>query len=59
MEKKSYNITYMWYLKKDTNELTTEKKHTHRLLKQTYGYQSGGEMDQEFETGICTLWYME
>ena len=49
----------MWYLKKDTNELTTEKKHTHRLLKQTYGYQSGGEMDQEFETGICTLWYME
>ena len=32
-------------------KLFAEQKQTHRLLKQTYGYQSGG-MDQSFGTGI-------
>ena len=33
-----YDITYMWNLKYDTNELIYE---THRHRKQTYGYQRG------------------
>ena len=35
----SYDITYMWNIKKDTNELIAEQKQTHRLCKQIYGYQ--------------------
>ena len=35
----SYDITYMWNLKKDTNELIAEQKQTYRLCQQTYGYQ--------------------
>ena len=43
--------------KKDTNEHST-KKQTHRLQKQTYGYQRGqvgGGIDWGFGVGICTL----
>ena len=36
-----YDITYMWNLKKDTNEFITKHKQTHRLQKQAYGYQKG------------------
>ena len=39
----SYDITYMWNLKKkkkDTNELIS-KTETHRHRKQIYGYQRG------------------
>ena len=36
----SYGITYMCKLKNDTNELTKQKQ-THRLRKQTCGYQRG------------------
>ena len=34
--------------KKDTNELFTKQKQSHRLCKQTYGYQSAkvGESDK-------------
>ena len=37
----SYDITYMWNLKYDTNELIYEQIQTHRHRKQTYGYQRG------------------
>ena len=38
----SYDITYMWNLKKMIQmNLFTKQKQTHRLQKQTYGYQSG------------------
>ena len=35
-----YDVTYMWNLKNNTNEYTKQKQ-THRLRKQTYGYQRG------------------
>ena len=38
----SYDITYMWNLKYDTNELIY-KTETYRHRKQTYGYQRGKE----------------
>ena len=42
-KEKSYDITYMWNLKKnDTNELITKQKQTHRLREQTYGYRGEG-----------------
>ena len=38
----SYNITYMWNLrKKIQRNLFTKQKQTYRLQKQTYGYQKG------------------
>ena len=39
----SYDITYIWNLKCDTNELTT--KQTHRHGRETYGYQRGREWE--------------
>ena len=44
--------------------LFSEQKQTHRLWKQTYGYQreqAGGRggVDRGFGIGICTLWCME
>ena len=38
--------------------LFIKQKQTHRLQKQTYGYQRG-QMDWGSGTGICTLLYME
>ena len=35
------DITYMWNLKYDTNELIYKQKQTHRHRKQTYGHQRG------------------
>ena len=35
-----FDITYMWNVKYDTNELTKQKQ-THRHRKQIYGYQKG------------------
>ena len=37
----SYDITYMWNLKNDTNELIYKQKQTHRHRKQTDDYQKG------------------
>ena len=38
----SYDIAYMWTLKKMIQiNLFTKQKQTHRLRKQTYGYQRG------------------
>ena len=38
----SYDITYMWNLKKMIQmNLFTKQKQTHRHRKQTYGYQRG------------------
>jgi len=38
----SYDITYMWNLKKMIKiNLFTKHKQTHRLRKQIYGYQRG------------------
>ena len=38
----SYDITYMWNLKKnDTNELIYKTETDSQLRKQTYGYQRG------------------
>ena len=42
--------------------LFTQQKQTHRLQKQTYGYQSGqvgGGMDRGFGIGICTVLYVK
>ena len=36
-----YDITYMWNLKYDTNELFTKQKQTHRHREQTCGCQGG------------------
>ena len=36
-QRKTYDVTYMWNLKSDTDELTTKQIVTHR--KQTSGYQ--------------------
>ena len=38
-EKEKYDITYMWDLKYDTNELFTKQKQTHRLREHSYGCQ--------------------
>ena len=48
----SYDITYMWNLKYDTNGLIYKQKQTHRFRKQTKDYQrrkGRGGMSQEFE----------
>ena len=38
----AYNITYMWNQKKMIHmNLFTKQKQTHRLRKQTHGYQRG------------------
>ena len=45
----SYDITYMWNLKKkknDTNELIYKTETDHRIQKQTYGYQRGNMVGQ-------------
>ena len=39
--KTPHDITYIWGLKYDTNELILNQKQTHRHSKQTYGYQRG------------------
>ena len=39
----SYDIAYMWNLKKIQMNLFTKQKQTHRLRKHTYGYQRGKE----------------
>ena len=37
-----FNITYMWNIKKGTNEFfLIGQKEIHRCRKQTYGYQKG------------------
>ena len=57
----SYDITYMWNLKKDTNELICRTA-TDSDLNQTCSYQRGqveGGMDWGFGIDICTLWHME
>ena len=40
-----YDITYMWNLKYDTNELMKQKQ-THRHRKQTYSYQKGKGVEE-------------
>ena len=45
-EKEKYDITYMWNLKYDTNELFTKEKQTHRHRKQTSGCQKGKEVGE-------------
>ena len=39
----SYDVTYMWNIEYDTNELFIKQKHIHRLRKQIYFYQRGKE----------------
>ena len=39
------DITYMWNVKYDTNELTKQKQ-THRHRKQIYGYQKGKRLGE-------------
>ena len=46
----------MWNLKKDTNELITEQKQTHRLWKQNYGYQ-GDRCGRGTDLGVWN-WHM-
>jgi len=51
----------MWNIKKDTNELICKDTKTHRLCRESCGYQRGqvGGMDRGCGTGIGTLWSME
>ena len=42
----SCDITYMWNIEYDTNELIYKQKQTHRHRKQTYGYQRGKRRDK-------------
>jgi len=54
----SYEIPYMWNLKRsDINELTKQKQ-IHRLGEQTYGYQGEGIV-QEFGMDTYTLLYLK
>ena len=59
----SYDITYMQNLKKMIQmNLFTKQKQTHRLRKQTYGYQRGkigGGINWEFGIDIYTLLYLK
>ena len=52
--KVSYDITYMWNLKHDTNEFTYKQKQTHRCTEQAYGRQ-GREWVGEGWTGSLGL----
>ena len=60
----SYDMAYMWNLKKnDINEFIY-KTESHRCRKQNYGYQrrkqgSGGQMNWEVEIDIYTLLYIK
>ena len=57
----SYNITYMWNLKKTIQmNLFTKQKQTHRLRELIYSYQSRteqGGVDWEFGIGMYILQY--
>ena len=59
----SHDITYMWNLKKMIQmNLFTKYKQTHRLRKQSYGYQrgkEGGGINWEFGINIYTLLYIK
>ena len=56
--KGSYDILYIWDLKRnDTNELT-KKKETHRLRKQTHGCQGEGIV-KDFGKVMHTLLYLK
>ena len=49
-----HGIIYMWNLKKEKKiqmNLCTKQKQTHRLWKQTYGYQ-GGNMKGRDKLGV-------
>ena len=51
-----YDITYMWNLKYDTNELICKQKETHRHREQPCGYQGGrGGKDWGFGISRCKL----
>ena len=41
-----YDITYIWKLKHDTNELIHETKQTHRYREQTCGCHGGGRLGE-------------
>ena len=58
------DITYMWNVKKDTNELICRTKTNPQTLKnlclpKQTGWGGMGGMDCRFGIGICTLKYME
>ena len=60
----SYDITYMWDLKKMIQmNLFTKQKQTLRLQKQPYGYQKGkvggGGINWEFGSNIYALLYIK
>ena len=52
-----YDITYMWNLKYETNELITKQKQTHGHRKQTYGYQRG-KWGNKLEVGVSRYNYV-
>ena len=59
----SYDIIYTWNIKKRIQmNLFTKQKQTHRLRKQTYGYQRGkvgGGINWEVGINIDTLLYIK
>ena len=53
-----YDITYMWNLKFDTDELICETEidsQTQKTDMVAKGWQGGGEMDWEFRVNRCKL----
>ena len=57
-----YEITCMWNLKYDTNDLFTKQKQTQRQREQTCGCQEVGHeggIDWEFGVSRCKLVYTE
>ena len=59
-QKDSYDITCMWNLKYDPNELINKQKQTHRQRTESWlprGRGDAGETDCEFATGKCLLLY--
>ena len=59
----SYNITYKWNLKKDTNELIYKIERNSQALNNkfmvTRGNRWGGEIDWDFRNDMYTLLYLE
>ena len=54
----SYNISYMWNLKKKVQmNLFTKQKLNHKCRRQTYGFQVWGRITWEIETDMYTLLY--
>ena len=61
-QRQIYDITNMWNLKNDTNELVYKTEIENRPEKQTYGYRRENDcrgINAEFEINRCIRLYIE